>query len=426
MCFLTWYFLNAIQKKKIIAPLSTAINLIAEIAYTLFDREWENAPENDFLKELYLLDKDVDYYDIREYIDKIIFQSYLFYPDAQVELRNVEQEVIEDSESFENLIPLLNESRDTLLNILRTSLLAFSGKEWAAKILGESHPLYEDILNISKKIKGLFLYKGQDDENIFIEHIASGKAFNMAKKSFDYSTSLKEIDTILYLGIVKWLNEWWFSGVFFQQEYNANLVQEEKNSIKSKAEVNFLVHQEQNITEILKKQFDAFMDFTHQRQIVFINSNEIDSFMRKYTDHFNTYLRLSKEEIEQARHRSAVDNLNDFEKNRNLSPDDTDQSLIFFNPHSGAEVAFGICSAFPLPHNPYYKEDESKKHLINLLVSEESSKELALYCINNCKDDLAFFKEDTGKLYLDHIDFLLRFWKRSLYYPVPSVSFSNN
>ncbi len=73
-----------------------------------------------------------------------------------------------------------------------------------------------------------FFIKGQDEENIFIEHIASSERFNLIKKSFDDYNSLKEIDTILYLGIIKWKNEWWFSGVVFQQSFNADLILDEK------------------------------------------------------------------------------------------------------------------------------------------------------------------------------------------------------
>ena len=46
--------------------------------------------------------------------------------------------------------------------------------------------------------------------------------------------SLKEIDTIMYIGIAKWKEEWWFSGVYIQQQFNADLVSEVK--IRSKTE----------------------------------------------------------------------------------------------------------------------------------------------------------------------------------------------
>jgi len=46
-----------------------------------------------------------------------------------------------------------------------------------------------------------------------------------------------------------------------------------------------------------------------------------------------------------------------------------------------------------------------------------------MYCIDNCKSKLSFFKNDIGKKYLDDIDFLLRFWKKDNYHTIPSISY---
>lgn len=56
-------------------------------------------------------------------------------------------------------------------------------------------------------------------------------------------------------------------------------------------------------------------------------------------------------------------------------------------------------------------------------MSEEMSTELAMYCIDNCKTSLSFFKEGINKKYLDDIDFLLRFWKRENYHSKPSITY---
>ena len=61
-----------------------------------------------------------------------------------------------------------------------------------------------------------------------MKHIASGKEFSLTKKSYDYSGSLNQIDEIILLGMVKWRNEWWFSGVSFTQSFNADLILDEK------------------------------------------------------------------------------------------------------------------------------------------------------------------------------------------------------
>ncbi|NLJ21337.1 MAG: hypothetical protein GX429_09525, partial [Bacteroidales bacterium] len=118
---------------------------------------------------------------------------------------NKQKSVDKDREAL-----LFYDVMDNFMNTSSTSLLAMTGKEWAAELLGENHPLYKDIINISPKVKGFFLYKGQDKNNIFIEHIASKRKFEMTKKSFEHYNDLKKIDTILLIGIVKWRGEWWF------------------------------------------------------------------------------------------------------------------------------------------------------------------------------------------------------------------------
>ena len=98
--------------------------------------------------------------------------------------------------------------------------------------------------------------------------------------------------------------------------------------------------------------------------------------------------------------------------------------MVFFNPKSGAEIALGVNSAFPEKNNPFYNKNESEEHIMRLFSAEGLSKELAIYCVNNFKKDLTFFKSAEGNLYLDNLDFLLRFWKRGNYFPKPTITFT--
>ncbi len=278
--FLIWYFLNTYQQDEFIVPFNDFITETAEKVIDIFDSAWDYAPENKHLKTFYTIEEnETDFYRARHLIDTILFRTYLFYPDTLLDLHDSELEIIEENRENENLLSFLNENRDFTLHKAHTRLLALKGKEWASKIVGENHPLYNAFPNISQKIIGYFLYKGQDEKDIFIEHIASGKKFNLTKKSFDHSETLKEVDTILFMGIVQWRDEWWFSGVFFQTEFNADLVLDEKNSLEKRRAVNFLDHQEQNMAELLEKQYAAFKDFTNGSQIAFLESNKMDAFI---------------------------------------------------------------------------------------------------------------------------------------------------
>ncbi|MFO7868129.1 MAG: DUF3843 family protein [Bacteroidales bacterium] len=424
--FLIWYFLNMLQEDEFVDPINACITETAVSIMDVFDEIWEYAPQNEKLKSLYTIDEgETDYYVARDFIDTILFKSYLFYPDTMLDLKESELELMEDPEVKENIIHFLNENRDQTLHSTYTRLLCLKGKDWASKIVGNDHPLSKDFSNISQqKIRGFFLYKGQDENDVFLEHIASGKQFNLTKKSFDDSELLQNIDTIIFIGIVKWRDEWWFSGVFFINEFNADLVLDEKNSLQSRMEVNFLDHQSNDVEEILEKQYSIFKDFTNGKEIVFLDSEKVDSFIKEYTEYYNKSLKLSKKERDKAKKRARKDGFFGTEDTHSDFTEVSESALIFFNPKSGVEVALAVNSAFPAPHNPFFNVDDSEEHLFRLFMNESISTELVMYCIENYKSIIPFFNKIEGKVYLENIDFLLRFWKQNNYYTKPSITFT--
>lgn len=423
--FLIWYFLNTLQTNKFLAPFNEFITEIAGKVMQVFETAWEYAPENKFLKTFYTISaKETDFYMARNLIDTVLFKTYLFYPDTLLDLLGKEMEIIEESKNEEYLLSILNENRDSTLLNANTRLLGLKGQEWVADILGKNHPLSKDFLAISKKISGYFFYKGQDEKDIFIEHIASGKKFNLTKKSFDHSATLKETDTIIHMGIVKWREEWWFSGVYFQSKFNPDLILDEKNSLQSRMSVNFLDHQVKDMNEILKEQFEAFKDFNNGEQIAFMGADKIESFVKGYMEYFNNSLKLSKEEIEAARQRARKEGYFGTEDNSTDFSEVSDSGLVFFNPKSGTEIALEVNSAFPAANNPFFDKNQSIEHIMRLFYDESISTELAMYCIDNFKSELLFFKGFEGKMYLKNIDFLLRFWKKGNYFTKPSITFT--
>lgn len=422
--FLIWYFINTVQEENFIAPFNDFIVELSEKVSDVFVKAWVYAPKNEYLKSFYQIDEDEkDFYVARNLINTILFNTYLFYPDTLLKLKVLDIETLEDRKSDDNIMVFLNENRDSTLHNIHTRLLSLKGKEWAAEILGNDHLLSKSFFSLTQRIRGFFLYKGQDDYNIFIEHIASGKKFELTKKSFDQSASLSTVDTIIFMGIVKWKDEWWFSGVYFQQPFHSDLILDEKNSLESRMAVNFLDHHKKEIEDHLNKQLKAFKDFNNGSQIAFLSSEKINDFYRGYMDFFNNSLNLSAKEIEEAKLRARKDGFFSKEKELKDLSNVSDTGLVFYNPKTGVEIALGVNGAFPLPNNPFYNAEKSDDDIMSLLLSDEMSTELALFCIDNCKNDLPFFTEGVGKMYLKDIDFLLRFWKKENYYAIPSITF---
>lgn len=422
--FLIWYVVNSLQKDEFIYPNNNSIKEASELIIKIFDREFEYALENEDLKSHYSLDSDdTDYYDARHLIDNILFRTYLFYPDTALQFQKLELDIIKSNKG-EHVIQYLNESRDNSVHNFHTSLLALKGSEWAAAILGEDHYLYQDFLDMSPRIAGYFFYKGQDESEIFLEHIASGKQFSMTKKSYDYGGELNKVNTILFHGMVKWQNEWWFSGVNFTVQYNTELVEEERKSNSSKHQLDILDPNMANkAIDYLKGQKEVFLKYNNESLVAFMQSSEFEDYAKDFIDYYNYSLNFSKEEIEETKQRAKKEGANDSgEIDQDPLKGIDEPGLVFFNPNSGLEMAWGILDAFPLPENPYSDDGDSEDAIMTMLISQELSKELLFYAIENCKDKISFFKNVPGKIILEDIDFVLRFCKKENYHTKPALS----
>lgn len=416
--FLIWYFLNTIQDDKFIVPFLKIFTIIAENIFEIFEEEWEFAPVNEYLKSCYKIDENEDdYYVVRKFMDKVFFESYLFVTDTGYQLHLEETEILEETKEKEEAVMLLNEARDNSLHSYHTHLLSLSAKEWSSKILGQKHQLHNDIASMSKRVSGFFFYKGQNDSYVFLEHIATGMKFELFKESYDYADSLNEIDQILFIGLVNWKGNWWFSGNEFTIDFNADLILDERNSLTSRAQVSFL-NDQQETRELIQKQEEVFKQFNNGSSIAFMKKEKINQFCQSFFEYFNEQLQLSKQEFEEADQRMREDGLLSIDDNSSIIDEDGDfeDALVFFNPKSGIEIAIDVNSAFPSPDNPFFDEEKSENHIMTLLMDDGISTELAMYCIDHYKEELTFFTEDFGIILIEDIDFLIRFWKKEEYY----------
>jgi hypothetical protein len=140
-------------------------------------------------------------------------------------------------------------------------------------------------------------------------------------------------------------------------------------------------------------------------------------------EYYNSSLNLSEKERAEARERAKKDGFfGESLKSEVDFSEDSESGLVFFNPNSGVEIATGVNKAFPLPHNPFFDENGHDDDVMHVFISKEFSTELAKYCIEQGKDKLPFFKEGLGALYLNDIDFLLRFWKSDKYHSIPQIT----
>lgn len=412
IAFLTWYYLNTIQDNQFISPYNDFILDIATVTMQVLDEEYEYAPENNILKSLYKFENsDEDFNKTRAFMQFVFFESYLFYTDTKYELDQEYLKTIEENkeEAPETVLGYIREITEDFTFNKTSSLLAVNAKDWAKNILGKNHKSYQNISGISQKISGLFLYKKQNPSSVFIEHIASGMPFEMTKKSFDHHERLEE-DEILYIGLANYKSEWWFTGNFILQEFDADTILDQKNSAEARTEVNFLEDQNK-FKEILNKQEKGFLKFNNGAHFAFLKSGDIEKFVSDYMEFYNNQLAPEPESIENAKQRARDEGY--FAKVSNIEIKD-DLVVIFFNPKNGIEIYNDILDAFPDEKNPFFIEENSKD-IMHILLSPKYSTEFVNCFIKTYNSKLSFFKKEPFKSYLNDLDFLLRFWKKDNY-----------
>ncbi len=417
LAFLVWYYLNTVQDEKFIHALNPFILDIANDTLDILDEEYEYAPENTNLKA-YFTFKDVtaDFYATRAFIQQFSFDAYLFFTDFKQRLTQSLFELF-DNKNFQNEDPTAANSyvteitEDFTFN-KKSALLALAPKDWVAAFVGSDHALHETIAGISKKILGFFFFKYQNDTAVVLEHIASGMLFEMTKESFDHEEDLTE-DGIIFIGLVKWNNAWWFSGNFIVSAFDADLILDQKNSAEARAAVNFL-HDTDEMNSILKLQEDAFLKYNNNNHLAFINARDVQKFTSEFMEFFNELLDLSEEEIEAALSRAKADSY--FGKETTLLESDSDDEgvVVYFNPKSGLEIYTDVLNAFPDKNNPFFSK-ENPQEVTYLLLDNGFSTEFTYHFINTYKKKLKFFKSEINKNYLENIDFLMRFWKKDAY-----------
>lgn len=413
--FLLWYFIYIFTEEIEDEPFNKYSIIAASKVMKIFDEEYGSAPENEELKQIYSIDEaETDYYEVRKFIDKIAFNTYLFFPDTGMELISQIEGIIEknEGESENYLMGMMNDWRDSYLFKLNTKLLSLKSFEWAAEILGEEHALFNDLKNIGNKFNSYFINKSEDDKDIILEHISTSREFRVTKKSINEPERFKEKDTVVIMGLANWMGEWWFSGMLavMSKKDSIKVIEDKKTAEESIRDLPYTNKEKENAKTFLLEQEEAFLKFNNEKYIAFVKEGELNNFIEDYTNFFNK----SKGRPEKGKSGRSKKSM-DFK-------DSGEGAVVFFNPKSGVEIAF-VNNAFTAKENKYFDEYESAEETYHLLYSKETSAELANYCIDNYKDKLGFFKTDFGKIFLENSDFLLRFWKGSSYHSKPEISF---
>ncbi len=228
--FLVWHFFVQMCDGDLpSSPADVRISGLAEKVMEIFDAEYETAPENKKLKEFFDIPADADLYALQAKFFWLGTESYLFFSDGiglqsaiEASLQQVkESDRLMDIPAFVNIM-----CNDFAYNNV-TELLGLSSAAWLAIILGEKHPLYKELRNMSRKYSGYFTFEGETASGVRFKHVVSGTEIEVPAKSMTgFPKELKTDTTLIHLGFVKWNGQWWLVGQVNGYKKNPEMLKE--------------------------------------------------------------------------------------------------------------------------------------------------------------------------------------------------------
>ena len=425
--FLLWYYISMVYSGDIItSPSIYELSGHSERIFEILEREYEVAPENFNLKQLFNVSpEEDDFFMIKEKLKWIMLDSWLHHF-----LGEELEEMTDDLLSGDEEEPLPEESQamylydtvDTFVLSRHTPLLARQGKEWLAYALGKDHPLYESLLEMGEKKSGFYLYMGTEGDKLLFEHIATGTELRVTSRSMEVPKGTEPGRSISFAGFVKWRGEWWFSGSQLGWGYETDLIRKEKESEKSK----MLFGKDPAIQREENRQlYRSFLKFNKGKPLAFVESEEAaNSFIRDFLAYHNRSLKRSARKGRKDRMLPEQDMLpesNYKEKDPDLVQVEAIPGMIFCDPDSGTNLVFGFNDLIPDARNKWYMGDDTEEDpgygTMMMLESPHISGKWMNYLVTYYDIPGLEFPGLSGReLLLDNLDFMLRFWKRKGYY----------
>ncbi|MEA3462466.1 MAG: DUF3843 family protein [Bacteroidota bacterium] len=396
-----------------------------EDIFELLDREYETAPENERMKEVYAPSPDQDDFDaLIDTIRWIMLDSWLLHFGG-IEL----DEMLSHEFAEEGEEPLPEDARevyesdmaDTYVMASHTPLLARQGKE---------HSLFDSLREMGEKKSGFYLYLGQEQDVLLFRHIASETVLRVANSHCMPGESIAG-ESICYAGFVKWRGMWYLLGpLIIMESGDTAAAKEERFDVSAR----HLFRDEQaDQDRNLVKQYQMFLKYNSGKALVFVeNMKKAGEFIRDFLFFYTESLDLPASEQEEEK-----DLIMEFEPDRNPYTDTNSDSgelipgMVFFNPDSGFETAFGYNELIFGPDNPWgispetgkdpgsgpddteETEEETEEETSRLLYSQYISGQWMHYLAEHYElPGLSFPGEGGEELMEENFDFILRFWKK--------------
>ena len=397
--FLIWHFCSNLSiQSRFIDPYSIGNNEIARIVFAMLCKAFTDAPINEDLKTALVLAPDASFDQVKKHLDFFFFGCYLH----QYYTMTLMEEEILDVKNRRGTQKDIDNRRMHLLFNRVSPLLAQSSGEMLARWVGEEHPLYKNLMSLSKRKEGFFLYEGATTTHHQMKHIASGILVELNHPDWDFP--LTPGKTIVRTGIVQWGEEWYVTGpVYPVVDFKHEKITEKEKCLFAPVSSHL---------GVVKREEECFLEVNYNKRFLFLENKReafifIDSVWETY------HLRYGMDSMD----RKMFD-VNDVTFNVD---EDLENLVIFFNQRTGMEFYPNIAQCISVWDNPYYDKN-AETNIEDLILDERVSSDFIFFLLNNQMIEIEPITGDKGYHYVwANCDFLLRYWKKERYISEPKL-----
>jgi len=389
--FLIWYYLSNVLDY-IVLPDDPCIATMAGIFFDELDSQWDFAPENKPLRDFFTFNGNPDnYFEVREYMQRIFFNNYLESIGAKMEL----EEMMEDTLNGlckANVPPQEAQVRmqgqfDDFIFQIRSQLWGVTMTEWCLEYVEDDSPIARNVRTLSPKINGIYTCVEQDDDFYTMERISNKQKYCLLKDSV--KPTLLENGMIILTSMVKWLGNWHFSGALAKlKHFEADMVEKDREMFSEELAATDIKHWEQ-AEELTEKM--------HKEYLKLFGTDMIFGSKKEIIEKYRQFIRATGAD------EKVADTLEGHAKNTNGA------GLLYFDEAEGVMLDFDVNEAFCSN-----KCTDPRRRLAafeNIVFDPQCSIGLMEYAINDYVEQDSTLLNMVMDMFREDFDFLAAFYK---------------
>lgn len=259
--FLMWHYLQQKKDKSFINPDNEGITLITDDVYTLFDDEYETAPENDRMQALFNTEnKFTSYTSFQEILQWFHYNSYLNVFNGEDVSREMTK-MINRGELLDKLSVIRYAITEEYMYQKKNALLASTSLDWLCRIVGEKSPLYSLFSTVKRRKQDNYLYRREDELAIYVSDIRTNEEYRIVKRSMGKQEKFTPDKSVISTPIVYYGGEWWMTGV---------MVTIKLSDLKEDA----YIDKEEEANKNALAAYNAFMKGSQGERLVYLSSEK--------------------------------------------------------------------------------------------------------------------------------------------------------